>query len=141
MTGGLKWLLGCAGLIVVVVVVAVVWFGGAISEAREAVGPVQAEAVAYGSGRMPGDCVDAALNRRLERSESGVTEVALDRVYLDACLRASTPDPEFCGGVPARGEFRATADWAIAECGRRGQTDPACSRLIVGVQGYCSGPA
>ena len=132
---------GIAGVLLLVVFGATLWFRRQVTQVREATPALQAEGREFGSGRAGGECVQKALGRRLERTDGGVAGAVADRIFLTACLEASTPDRTFCRGVPGPMQIGETIEWRRTECANRGYTDPACGRLLTAVQAHCHGAA
>lgn len=136
MPGWLKLLLAIFGLLLVIVVVlSVVAYKAVQSHAPElkaSADKARSEGAAFGAGKQPGDCVDAAL----ERPDRTFTGQIRTRLFVDACLNAATPSAEFCAAVP--GGIFDTAKWANAECIRRKRAgDQACVAIYTAVSDYC----
>lgn len=102
---------------------------------------VQAEASSFAATHSQEECVVDALRRddacgeQLEimcHAEAGV--------FMRACLGQATPTPGLCDGVPGPDEIMAGAQWAVAECARRGRTgDQQCAQLMRGLVEHCAG--
>ena len=97
---------------------------------------ITAEATAFGRDKDPSACVDETL-ARLGRCDGIICE-AKTKIFLTKCVAASNVPEGFCASIPKRTEFMASAQWAFAECARRGhQNDQRCARTISGLQDYC----
>lgn len=136
MPGWLKILLIIAGFFILVIVVlgivAYRSFRAHEPEMRASAVKMRTEGKAYGTGKQPGDCVDEALRR----TGSGFTGQVRTRIFIDACLKAANPSPEFCAKVPSG--IIATARWANAECtGRHLAGDQLCVQVYTAVGEYC----
>jgi len=98
---------------------------------------IKAEATEFARGKDANACV-AETFARLDRCEGIICEVK-SKLFLQACIAASAVPPDFCAPIPKRGEIIATAQWTLAECGRRGRpNDQRCTRVIGALQDYCS---
>ena len=135
-------LIGCAIVFVLAVVFVggVAWFvktkgPGLVEGAKSATN----DGKAFGTGKRESECVTEAMSQhRTNRSMMGTMSQAL---WLDACLEASTPEPEFCTGVPLTSEFTKTISWRLAKCNEFGfRGDSACQSLVQQVQIYCESP-
>jgi hypothetical protein len=136
MPGWLKILLAIVGFFILVVValgiVAYRSFRAHEPELRASAAKMQSEGKAYGTGKQPADCVEESLRR----ADRGFTGQIRTRVFVDACLKAATPSPEFCANVPSG--IIATARWANTECIRRNLAgDQMCVQVYTAVGDYC----
>ena len=136
MPGWLKLLLALIGAFIVVVVVLVVVayrsFSAHEPELRASAEQLKREGAAAGAGKQPADCVEEAL-RRADRSFTGQIKT---RVFVDACLKATTRPPGYCDAVPDG--IMATAKWANAECARRRLAgDQVCVQVYTAITEYC----
>ena len=139
MPGWLKALLIVVALLFVgVAVVAFIAYrsiSSRVPEMRAAAEKMKTEGAAYGKGRQPADCIEEAL-RRADRTFTGQITT---RIFVDACLRASTPPPGWCDQVPEG--MIAEAKWANTECIRRNLAgDQTCVAIYTGAAAYCHPP-
>jgi hypothetical protein len=121
-------LIGCGGFLLLAVlgVGGLLWW---VSRNADAIGAgmeaVAGEGEAAGAGTDQAGCVEKAL------AYGGGSDVrALLRVgpFADACLRACSPTPGFCDGVPAPTEFRRILSWQREQC--RGSKNPRCQTVM-----------
>lgn len=97
---------------------------------------VKTEATSFGRGKDPQACIDEAFTR-LQKCDGILCEVQT-KVFLTSCVTASNVPQRFCASIPPRDQFIASAQWALADCERRGHAnDRACTQLIAGLQEYC----
>jgi hypothetical protein len=140
MPGWLKALLIVA-IIVVLLIIGVVGAGvfwwmrnkdALMSRAKEVV----AEGRDFGSHSDNQGCVDEGLTRY--KKEPGFTAVLSNTIFMNACLEASRPTPNFCENVPGPAEIRKSVQWRVDECRRANLTeDRYCQQLFQPVQQFC----
>jgi hypothetical protein len=81
-------------------------------------------------------CVDKAITRY--KSEPGFTNGISTGIFMDSCLRVSSPTPGFCDDVPVETQFMKSGQWQLAQCERVGLvSDQFCRQLFQGVQRFC----
>ena len=81
-------------------------------------------------------CVDKAVTRY--KTEPGFTSGISTGIFMESCLRVSSPTPGFCDAVPAETEFLKAGQWQMAQCERVGlASDQYCRQLFQGVQRFC----
>ena len=81
-------------------------------------------------------CVDQAITRY--KSEPGFTNAISSGIFMESCLRVSSPTPGFCDEVPRETEFIKAGQWQLAQCQRVGlSSDQYCRQLFQGVQRFC----
>ncbi|NNF11900.1 MAG: hypothetical protein HKN72_01675 [Gemmatimonadetes bacterium] len=112
------------------------WLDRSGEELRERGRVVTEEGYDFGASTDQEGCVAEGL--RLAGSEEGITERALARVFVGACLERSTPTVGFCSGVPEPDEIMASAAWVVRECEARGLNgDSYCRNHLREVQDFC----
>lgn len=133
-----------AGIVVAFVVIGLIaggafqlWLSRSGEELRER-GRVATEAGhEFGASTDQEGCVAEGLRRAA--SQEGITERAVARVFVRACLERSAPTVGFCSGVPEPDEVMASAAWAVRECEARGlDGDSYCRNHVREVQDFCS---
>ena len=81
-------------------------------------------------------CVDKAITRY--KAEPGFTNGISTGIFMDSCLRVSSPTPGFCDDVPVETQFMKSGQWQLAQCERVGLgSDQFCRQLFQGVQRFC----
>jgi hypothetical protein len=81
-------------------------------------------------------CLNEALSRH-KRDKSIMGRISTT-TFLTVCLEESSPSPEFCDGIPARGEIMKSSSWAMKKCSDVGlQNDQGCPQILGAVQAYC----
>lgn len=81
-------------------------------------------------------CLDESIERH--RRAEGFGEITRVNTFLQGCLRASTPTPGFCDGVPGPFEFKRSADWGLDRCREHGLSlAKQCQQLFAQVQSHC----
>jgi hypothetical protein len=81
-------------------------------------------------------CVDQAIRRY--KSEPGFTNAISAGIFMESCLRVSSPTPGFCDEMPHETEFMKSGQWQQAQCERVGlAADQYCRQLFQGVQRFC----
>lgn len=94
------------------------------------------EAEAFAANNDATACVQETLRRLDERS--GIVDEAEHKIFLRACLDKAQRPADFCEGVPARGEYIATAEWAVKKCQALGRAgNQPCGRLVQAIQEAC----
>ena len=130
-----------AGVLIVLVVVGVilagVWWWSNNKDALMAKGK---ELIEEGqeAGREADNqgCVDQAITRY--KSEPGFTNAISSGIFMESCLRVSSPTPGFCDEIPRETEFLKAGQWQLAQCQRVGlSSDQYCRQLFQGVQRFC----
>jgi len=111
-------------------------FAGLVVDSRET----------YEQGRALGRtitadaCLDTAFARHARLGSASFGRQVTEGVFLESCLRTSTPTAAVCESVPAAdnisGMVRFSA-WTIEECHRRGFNDRSCPRLLQSLNRYC----
>ena len=81
-------------------------------------------------------CVDQAVARY--KGEPGFTNGISSGIFMESCLRVSSPTPGFCNEVPRETEFIKSGKWQQAQCERVGLgSDQYCRQLFQGVERFC----
>jgi hypothetical protein len=81
-------------------------------------------------------CVDKAITRY--KAEPGFTNGISTSIFMESCLRVSSPTPGFCDDVPVETQFMKGGQWQLAQCERVGLgSDQFCRQLFQGVQRFC----
>ena len=81
-------------------------------------------------------CVDQALARY--KKAPGFTNGINSGIFMESCLRVSSPTPGFCDEVPHETEFIKSGKWQEAQCERVGlASDQYCRQLFQGVERFC----
>ena len=81
-------------------------------------------------------CVDQTVARY--KRDSGFTGGISSGIFMESCLRASSPTPGFCDEVPHETEFIRSAKWQQEQCERAGlASDQYCRHLFQGVERFC----
>jgi hypothetical protein len=93
------------------------------------------EGAHFGSGKPITACLDEALRRLTP--ETGIMDEAKNKQFFSACMKVADMTPDFCVGVPPRGEIMQTATWAVAKCNELGRNDKECTRLVGAIQERC----
>ena len=95
----------------------------------------EAHVLLYPEGMVKLNGSAAAILSRCD----GILCEAKTKIFLTKCVAASNVPEGFCASIPKRGEIIATAQWSLAECARRGHGgEQRCTRVITGLQDYCS---
>ena len=68
----------------------------------------------------------------------GITCGIHNKVFLEACLKASQPEPEFCNNVPGSYSFLEAAAWEVSQCEAANSQSEACHQLFRAVHTHCS---
>jgi len=81
-------------------------------------------------------CVDKAVARY--KGEPGFSNGISSGIFMESCLRVSSPTPGFCDDIPRETEFIKSAKWQQTECDRVGlSSDQYCRQLFQGVERFC----
>ena len=81
-------------------------------------------------------CVDQAITRY--KADRGFTNGISSGIFIESCLRVSSPTPGFCDEVPRETEFIKSGKWQQAQCERAGLgSDQYCRQLFQGVERFC----
>ena len=81
-------------------------------------------------------CVDQAVARY--KGDPGFTNGISSGIFIESCLRVSSPTPGFCDEVPRETEFIKSGKWQQAHCERAGLgSDQYCRQLFQGVERFC----
>jgi len=81
-------------------------------------------------------CVDQAITRY--KADRGFTSGISAGIFMESCLRSSSPTPGFCDEVPRETEFIKNGKWQLAQCERVGLgSDQYCRQLFQGVERFC----
>src|SRR5260370_20430370 len=140
MPGWLKVLL----IVVVVIVVLVLGCIGAgvyyVSRNKDAwlakVKAVASEGRDFGSSSDNQGCVDESISRY--KKEPGFGSTISNSIFMQSCLDASRPTPNFCADVPKVTEFMKSAEWRVDQCRKTDlSSDNYCQQLFQPVQQFC----
>ncbi|HYU97183.1 MAG TPA: hypothetical protein VE977_00020 [Pyrinomonadaceae bacterium] len=124
-------------LVVVGVVLAGVWWWSNNKDALLAGGKALIEE-GQEAGREADNqgCVDQAITRY--KAEPGFTKAISSGIFMESCLRVSSPTPGFCDEIPRETEFIKAGQWQLEQCQRVGlSSDQYCRQLLQGVQRFC----
>ena len=81
-------------------------------------------------------CVDQAITRY--KGDPGFTNGISSGIFMESCLRVSSPTPGFCDEVPRETEFIKSGKWQQAQCERVGlASDQYCRQIFQGVERFC----
>jgi hypothetical protein len=81
-------------------------------------------------------CVDQAITRY--KAEPGFTNAISTGIFMESCLRVSSPTPGFCDEMPRETEFVKSGQWQVAQCEKVGLgSDQYCRQIFQGVQRFC----
>lgn len=81
-------------------------------------------------------CVDQAITRY--KADRSFTNGISSGIFMESCLRVSSPTPGFCNEVPRETEFIKSGKWQEAQCERVGlASDQYCRQLFQGVERFC----
>ena len=81
-------------------------------------------------------CVDQAITRY--KGDPGFTNGISSGIFMESCLRVSSPTPGFCNEVPRETEFIKSGKWQQTHCERVGlASDQYCRQLFQGVERFC----
>lgn len=81
-------------------------------------------------------CVDQAITRY--KTDPGFTTGISTGIFMESCLRVSSPTPGFCDEVPHETEFIKSGKWQLAQCERVGlASDQYCRQIFQGVERFC----
>ena len=81
-------------------------------------------------------CVDQAITRY--KAEPGFTSGISTGIFMESCLRVSSPTPGFCDEMPRETEFIKGGQWQVAQCEKVGLgSDQYCRQIFQGVQRFC----
>ena len=133
-----------AGVLFVLLIAAVVGFGVYLWKQNgpqfiENTRKANEEGVALGRGADNQACLLEAVSRH-KRAE-GFGEIIATNIFLSSCLRASSPTPGFCEGVPGQTEILKSAQWQTEQCAKHGLAlEKQCAQLFAQVQQYCASP-
>jgi hypothetical protein len=130
-----------AGVLIVLVVVGVVLAGvywwSTHKDALMAKGKALVEE-GQEAGRQTDNqgCVDRAVTRY--KGDPGFTSGISTGIFMESCLRVSSPTPGFCDEVPHETEFIKSGKWQLAQCERVGLgSDQYCRQIFQGVERFC----
>lgn len=96
---------------------------------------VHAEATAFAATHAQEECVGEGIKRLNCPKDQNFTAQALCNgmasVFLDTCLKAATPSPKFCDGVPLGFSPLKQAEFANGVCGKYERAeDQTCTQMI-----------
>ena len=140
MPGWLKVLL----IVAVVIVVLVLGCIGAgvyyVSRNKDAwlakVKAVASEGRDFGRSSDNQGCVDESISRY--KKEPGFGSAISNSIFMQSCLDASRPTPNFCTDVPKATEFMKSAQWRVDQCRKTDlSSDSYCQQLFQPVQQFC----
>ena len=94
------------------------------------------EGATFGLDKPDNACLKEALSR-IQKDDSLLNTMSAN-LFLASCLGKSKQTPEFCQGVPGRGEFTRTSQWAAQRCKELGIVTQACGQLMGVVQAHCN---
>ena len=81
-------------------------------------------------------CVDQAITSY--KADRSFTNGISSGIFMESCLRVSSPTPGFCDEVPRETEFIKSGKWQEAQCERVGlASDQYCRQLFQGVERFC----
>ena len=81
-------------------------------------------------------CVDESISRY--KKEPGFGSALSNSIFMQSCLDASRPTPNFCTDVPKATEFMKSAQWRVDQCRKIDlSSDSYCQQLFQPVQQFC----
>ncbi len=83
-------------------------------------------------------CVTEAVARH--KSGPGMASTIRNSVWLAGCLDTSSPQADFCEGVPSPDNPLTVGVWTAGACLQYGLADSYCSSLFQNVSKYCASP-
>ncbi|HEY2975059.1 MAG TPA: hypothetical protein VGJ48_21260 [Pyrinomonadaceae bacterium] len=84
-------------------------------------------------------CVDQSILRY--KADPGFARTLAANLFLQSCLEASRPTPNFCDEVPKETDFIKSSQWRLAQCKRVDlSADQYCQQLFAPVQRFCQRP-
>src|SRR5258708_9654672 len=140
MPGWLKVLLIVAVVIVVLVLGGIgagVYYVSRNKDAWLAKGKADAsEGRDFGRSSDNQGCVDESISRY--KKEPGFGSAISNSIFMQSCLDASRPTPNFCADVPKVTEFMKSAEWRADQCRKTDlSSDRYCQQLCQHVQQFC----
>jgi hypothetical protein len=85
-------------------------------------------------------CMKEAVARHTSDGGPGLASTVRNSVWLGGCLDASSPQADFCSGIPSPDNPVAVGTWTAGVCIQHGFSDPFCSSLFQNVPKYCASP-
>lgn len=137
-----KWLKVVLGILVALIVICGLGFGGFAYWVKGKAGDLEAtktEGEAFAKGSDTNGCVVEGL-RRMD-AEPGLTSEIKHHLFLTFCLKAAPKSAGFCDGVPKPNEFTAMASWALTKCESYGhaKSEPCTRAMTQDVVKTCAG--
>jgi len=103
-----------------------------VARAKEVV----TEGKEYGGHSDNQGCVDEGLSRY--KKDPGFGSAISNSLFMNACLDASRPTPNFCDTVPKPTEFMRSAEWRREQCAHFDLSgDRYCQQLFQPIQQFC----
>jgi hypothetical protein len=130
-----------AGVLIVLVVVGVVlagvyWWSNNKDALMAKANALVVEGREAGRQTDNQGCVDQAITRY--KADRGFTNGISAGIFMESCLRVSSPTPGFCDNVPRETEFIKSGTWQEAQCEHVGlSSDQYCRQLFQGVERFC----
>ncbi|HEV7923469.1 MAG TPA: hypothetical protein VGR02_22015 [Thermoanaerobaculia bacterium] len=85
----------------------------------------------YGRGKDVTDCMDESV-RLYRASGKSFKGRFTTQIWMESCVRSATVTPAFCATAPRGSEIFKSAQWAVAECAKRGlANDRGCSNFML----------
>ncbi len=135
-----RWMLAAVAAVLIVAAVGYLWV-------RKASTAILAEAKqSFEAGRAVGQslvanvCLDTFFVRHATSTESGMRHEIDEEVFLEGCLRTSTPTA-LCDTVPSTSDVSGIvrfSTWSVAQCRLRSFADAGCPRALKAIMHYCT---
>jgi hypothetical protein len=94
--------------------------------------------VEFGREHTADECVSETLGQVKDCAPINMKCTMSGQVFIQACLRAASPEESFCKDVPAPTEILDSISYRKDQCEHRGQSGrEQCSQIMQGVQSYC----
>jgi hypothetical protein len=128
--------IGASGALIILLVLGAIAVGGTYVYKKFS-DPVLAaklsKATADGSAYGAGVDQDACMQKGFTLEPPVNPFDNADEKFVDACLHASRPSPDFCNGVP----FILDLKWFHSECEKVGHDNTACYNAFVAKRNFC----
>ncbi len=115
------------------------WLQGAVAGVMVEGRRSYEEGTRLGSSLTANACLDTAFARHPRVPTGSMSGQISEGVFLDACLRASTPTG-ICDTIPPTDNLKEIvrfSAWSVEQCRARGLEDRGCPRLLQAVANDC----
>lgn len=89
----------------------------------------KADGTAFGATTDQTGCMEKGFTLRVPVDAFDIS----GENFVNACLHASRPSPDFCAGVP----FVFDREWFADECDKAGHHDAACTNAFIAKRNFC----